>query len=207
MRVWGGVTSIVALFLLSAPAKADLQLLGYISFDNLIPGDVGSPGVNGFTIGNLTGSNDLPPTFNVSTSLTFLNSSLEFFTGTSSQTVFLGDLGFGFFNPFSLMFPDTDTFTSALFTATLDTTSLQLEGGGVFTAASNQISVWLTPSSGDLLVAGTDFALITVSDEASPVPEPNSLVLLTLIFLALLVCGHTRLWKCTITKMKDSIRV
>jgi hypothetical protein len=35
--------------------RADTIRLGYISFDNLVPGAPGSPGVNGFTIGDLTG--------------------------------------------------------------------------------------------------------------------------------------------------------
>ena len=46
---------------------ANLVPIGYLSWDIIIPGAPGSPGVNAFTIGNLTGDpltrgNDLPPT-------------------------------------------------------------------------------------------------------------------------------------------------
>lgn len=39
----------------AAPAIADLVPIGYVSFDNLIPGRPGDPGVNAFTIGSLPG--------------------------------------------------------------------------------------------------------------------------------------------------------
>ena len=178
-------------------AQADIDL-GYISFDNLIPGAMGSPGVDGFTVANLTGDpssggNDLPPDFPVFTSVTFQNSALEWFSGPSShQTVLLGNLGPGFYNPFSLQFPDTDTFSSALFTATLDATVLALDpsvGGGTFTAISDQISVLLRPSSGNSLVAGVDFALISVSNQPAAVPEPGGVFLLAAVVLVLgLMC-------------------
>jgi hypothetical protein len=60
----------LTLICLPGVGQADIGL-GYISFDNLIPGTPGSPGVNGFTIANLTGDpssggNDLPPDFPLS---------------------------------------------------------------------------------------------------------------------------------------------
>jgi hypothetical protein len=180
----GVAVLVVAVAVLVVPAQglADIVDLGYVSFDNLIPAGSGSPGVNGFTIANLTGDpasggNDLPPGFAAFTPVTFLNSSLEWFSDNSSQTVSLGDLGPGFFNPLVLQFSDSATFTSALFTATLDMTAFQLDpsvGGGIFMASSDQISVLLQPSSGNSLVASTDYTLIAVSS----VPEPNSLFLL-----------------------------
>jgi hypothetical protein len=198
MRVGVGLFPIaLALILLPTIGWADVEDLGYISFDNLIPGAPGFPGVNGFTIGNLTGDptsggNDLPPGFPVISTVTFLNSSLEWFSGLSSQTVDLGDLGPGFYNPAALQFPDTDTFSSALFTATLDTTDFDLDpfvGGGTFTASSDQISVLLLPSNGTTLVAGTDYVLIGVS----AVPEPNSVFLLGGVLLAICLMRRHRL--------------
>jgi len=176
----------LALLLLPCVGFADMVDLGYISFDNLIPAAPGSPGVNGFTIANLagdtsTGGSEAPPGFPVLTFVTFLNSSLELFSGASTQTVSLGSLGPGIFNPFALQFPDTSTFSSARFTATLDTTGFALDplaGSGTFTASSNLISVLLQPSSGHALLAGTDFALISVSSQPTAVPEPNHLMLL-----------------------------
>jgi len=163
--------------------KADTVTLGYISFDQLIPGFPGDPGVNGFTVANLTGDpaiggNDLPPDFPVASSVMFLDSMLEWFSGSSSQAVSLGDLGPGFYNPIALQFPDTASFSSALFSATLDSTVFQLDpslGGGVFAGISDQVSVELQPSIGNTLVAGTDSALITASNQSSSVPEPNDL--------------------------------
>jgi hypothetical protein len=87
-------------------------------------------------------------------------------------------------------------FSSALFTATLDTTNLHLEpslGDGIFTASSDQISVFLQPSSGNTLVAGTDFALISVSNQPAAVPEPNSVSLLAPVLVGLWLILRQRL--------------
>jgi hypothetical protein len=169
-------------------ALADILPVGYLSLDVLIPGAPGSPGVNAFTIGDLTGDPfaggfAVPPTFPVITSLTFKDSSLVLVSGGSSQTFLLGDIGPGFFSSHALEFADTEDFSSATFSATLDTTSLQLDGGGSFTASSALISALLLPSSGNSLVAGTDFVYINVSDEVSAVPEPASCLLVgTVLF-------------------------
>ena len=173
-----------------AVGHADVFPVGYLSWDVLIPGAPGSPGVNAFTIGNLTGDplaggNDLPPTFPILTSLTFKNSSLVLWSGGVSQTIELGDIGPGFFSPVNLEFPDTTLFSSAILSATLDNTSLQLDGGGGFTATSDAISAVLLPSAGNSLEAGTDFTLIQVSPEVSGVPEPLSLLLLATSILLL----------------------
>ena len=161
-----------------------------MSFDNFIPGSPGNPGVNSFTIGNLTGDpatggNAVPPTFPVLTLMTFKNGSLQLFSGGSSQTLTLGDIGPGFFSSNALQFPDTKDFSSAIFSATLDATFLQLDGGASFTASSDQVSVLLVPLVGSSLVAGTDLALIEVSNETpSEIPEPSSApIVLTLVLL------------------------
>lgn len=181
---------VVALVFLCCPlvAFAGILPVGYLSFDVLIPGAPGSPGVNAFTIGDLTGDPSaggfaVPPTFPVITSVTFQDSSLVLVSGGSSQTFLLGDIGPGFFSPSALEFPDTADFSSATFSATLDTTSLQLDGGGSFTASSAVVSALLSPSSGNSLVAGTDFVYINVSSEVSAVPEPSGYLLLGTVVL------------------------
>jgi len=179
--------ALLAALLLSTPVcQAGAISIGYLSLDILISAAPGSPGVNTFTVANLTGDplsggNDLPPTFPVLTPLTFKNSSLVLWSGGSSQTISLGDIGPGFFSPFSLEFADTVLFSSADFTAILETTNLQLDGGGGYMASSDAISAVLLPSSGNSLVAGTDFTLIQV------VPEPESFRLILPVFVLFLV--------------------
>jgi hypothetical protein len=169
--------AIAALFLMwPAVSRADLISLGYLSWDVLIPGAPGSPGVNTFTIGNLTGDsaiggNDLPPTFPVLTPVTFQNSSLSFIVDGTPQTVLLGDIGPGFDNSPLLDFSDTLQFSSALFSATIDSQILALDGGGYFTTSSDQITALLLPSDGIALIAGTDFQLI---DEVSATFEAQA---------------------------------
>ena len=51
--------------------RGDAIALGVLSFDQLIPSAGGSPGINGFTISNLSGPFALPPDLPVITSLTF----------------------------------------------------------------------------------------------------------------------------------------
>lgn len=181
-------TLISALILFQTAGKAEEVALGYLSFDQLILGSPGSPGTNGFTIGNLTGDptmggNDLPPTWPVLTTVTFQSSSLDLVladcTENCDQTFNLGDIAPQFFQSSDLQFPDTAAFSSAAFSATLDAIDFDLDGGGTFTAATDQISALLLPSSGDSLIAGTDSVLISVSDEASaPAPEPSTFFLL-----------------------------
>jgi hypothetical protein len=179
---------LLALIILPGSALADITV-GFISFDNLIPGAPGSPGVNAFNIANFSGDpaaggDALPPTFPILTPVTFLNSSLALTSDGATVNLALGDIGPGFFSSGLLEFPDTQIFTSAIFSATLDVTTFQLAGGGAFTADSDLLVTSLLPSAGGALTAGTDFALIEVSPAASTVPEPSSLIpLVTLMFL------------------------
>ena len=182
-----------AIVLLCCPlvSFADQLPIGYLSFDQFIPGAIGSPGVNAFTIGNLTGDPALggfavPPTFPVVTSVTFKDSSLVLVSAGTSQSFFLGDITPGFFSPVALQFADTVDFSSALFSATLDSTNFQLDGGSSFDASSAVIIALLLPSSGNSLAAGTDFEYINVSNQVSGAPEPASYLLLGSIIYWLL---------------------
>ena len=180
-----------ALLFSAAACHAGELSVGYLSLDNLFAGAPGSPGVNAFTVGNLTGDpltggNDLPPTFPVVTPLTFKNSTLVLWSGSTSQTIDLGDIGPGFFSPFSLEFADTVLFSSAVFSATLDSTNLQLDGGGTVTLAFPNVSASLLPSGGPNLTPGVDLVLLNVSFEApAAVPDPptRTLLVLPLLFL------------------------
>ena len=177
----------VALFIASSPGLlwADSLNLGVVSFDNLIPAGL-SPGVNAFDISNFTDiSFALPPDFPSVTPVTLKNSTLKLF-GSTTQILALGDIGPGFLSP-AASFPDTVDFSSAEFTADLDVTTFLLSGGGTFTANSAAIDVFLNPSSGANLVAGIDFALITVSNEPTAIPEPASWSLLALATISLWV--------------------
>jgi hypothetical protein len=164
--------------------------VGLITFDVLIPAGAG-PGVNVFNISNFTGDPGsggfaLPPDFPVFTGLTFLSCSLTLDDGVSPFVVPLGDLGPGSLSPTTpVEFPDFSTFLSATFTASLSQTTFLLSNTSSFTANSSTITVQLLPSSGPTLQAGTDFALIGVSDQVASIPEPQTWVL---TFLGLAAC-------------------
>jgi len=162
-----------------APGHADTLNLGVLSFDVLVPGAPDAPGVNVFDIANLTGDTSgggfaLPPDFPALTFLTFLNSSITLtFSDSSQQVIFLGDIDPGFFSSGSpLQFPDTTLFTSAVFAATLNSTTTLLDGGSSF-AADPTVRAFLSPASGASLVAGSDFALIEGMSPTS-LPEPGT---------------------------------
>lgn len=173
----------VWVFLSLGALRGDELNLGYVSFDTLIPGVPGFPGVNSFTIGNLTGDPGaggfaLPPDFPSFTGAVFRNSSLTLNIGNSPTVMALGDIGPGFFSPPSLEFADTIEFSSARFTASLDSPDFLLSGGSTFTANSLLIDVLLSPAAGNALAPGIDVTLITVSDAVTPIPEPASWILL-----------------------------
>jgi hypothetical protein len=168
--------------------RADTLTLGLLSFDNLIPSVPGQIGVNAFDVTNLTGDPSGDPTF---TAVTFDNSTL---TLPGAAPIALGDITAQsfFFNIPAVQFPDTQTFASAEFKATLDVTTFLLSDGvTTFTANSAAVDVLLLPSSGDSLLAGIDSALITVSNASAAVPEPNSWLLLLGIILVGAYCKTT----------------
>jgi hypothetical protein len=164
--------------------------LGVLSFDVFIPGTTGAPGVNAFNLSNLTGSSALPPDFPALTSLKFLGSSLMLENGASSQTVVLGDVAPGNPTPIAaLEFPDTSTFSSAVFKATLNTTTIALSDGTIFLADSPSITASLVPSGGAVLSAGTDLVVISVNGTpgtAVPEPAPAGLLLVGIVLLTFL---------------------
>ncbi len=159
--------------------------IGYLSFDLVVPGEPGNPGVNGFTIGDLSGDPGaggfaLPPDFPVFTELTFLNASITLNGSSGPSVILLGTIGPGFFTPASLQFPDTEQFTSAQFAATLSPTTWQLVGGGSFNASSI-LSTMLFPAFGDFLSPGLDFAIIEANEAGSAeIPEPATYTLFAL---------------------------
>jgi hypothetical protein len=174
-------------------AHADLEPIGILSFDMLIPGSPSSPGVNTFTIANFTGDPAsggfaLPPDFSVLTSVTFLDSTLTLFMGATSQVVSLGDVAPGVFSSPDLEFADSALFSSALFSATLGETNLSLSGtSDTFGVDTPAIALSLLPSSGPSLVAGTDLLVLNASGHLvpAPVPEPSTLPLLLTVAVAL----------------------
>ena len=193
MPRWSSPVFFLSIVLLLSPTAAfcDTVNIGLISFDVFIPGDINTPGVDVFNIYNFTGDPSsggfaLPPDFPAMESLTFLSSSLTLMSGGSPLAIPLGDLGPGALSPTDpVQFPDTSLFTGAIFTATLSQTGFLLSDGSTFHVGSPTITAELLPSSGPSLVAGTDFAVITVSN-VSNVPEPRTALLLGTV-LALLI--------------------
>ena len=149
---------------------------GFLAFDTLIPGVPGSPGINVFTINNLTGDPGaggfaLPPDFPVVTSVTFKNARLAVVSSSGTENIVLGDLMTGLHGPTALQFSGAQQFSQATFTAEIDPLTWDLSGGGTFAPISNAIVATLRPSSGGFLTAGTDFVVFNHSD-VSAIPEP-----------------------------------
>jgi hypothetical protein len=199
MPRWSSPIFFLSIVLLLAPTVAFCGTvnLGLISFDVFIPGDTSTPGVNVFNIYNFSGDPAsggfaLPPDFPVMDYLTFLSSSLTLMNGGSPLVIPLGDLGPGALSPTDpVQFPDTSLFAGAIFTATLSRTNFLLSGGGAFLATSSTITAEVLPASGPSLVAGTDFAVITVSD-VSNVPEPRTTLLLGTVLAQLIAINRKK---------------
>ncbi len=172
---------LVSVFALSGVCFGKTIDLGFISFDTLIPGAAGAPGVVVFSINNFTGNPlnggfALPPDFPAISSLIFQSSMLSMSDANTTQSFLLGDLAPGSFTPTNLEFPDTARFTSATFSAILNLTTISLSNGTTFQAGSRLFSTAITPSSGPFLVPGVDSALIGIAD----VPEPATVYLVVL---------------------------
>jgi hypothetical protein len=167
--------------------------IGVLSFNTLIPSAPGLPGVDDFEIDNLTASFALPPDFPVSNSLILDNTTFSITFGDGTQQSFnLGNLSPGSYTPTPLQFSASSTISSAILSATLNQTSIQLNNGTSYQIPAASIMVSLTDQSGSL-VPDTDFALINISGPTvSTVPEPATSFLFAIA--ALLVCSKRRFW-------------
>jgi hypothetical protein len=177
------VVALALVFLLPTVGFGDSITLGFISFDTLLPGGP-SPGVNAFNIYNFT-NGLLAPDFPVLDPITFFNSSVTLMKGGGATVIALGEIDPGVWGLDSLLFSDTELFTSVSFTATLNQTIFNLTAGSTFTAASPIITSTISPSSGLYLTPG-DFALLSVSDTAV-VPGPGTVWLVGIGLTALII--------------------
>lgn len=157
-----------------APAATIEVNLGVFSFDVLNPSSNQSAGQNQFTIYNFTGTSNLAPDFPSTTDIVFQNATVN--VGAGPIDIGEIDSSGGGFQPSSLTFLSTQSFSSATFEATLSTTNLQLAGGTAVTLLSDKVSGVILPSNGNNLTAGDDFAFLTVRGTTAEtnVPEPNS---------------------------------
>jgi hypothetical protein len=162
--------------------------VGTFSFDEFIPAADTTPGVDAFNVVNLTDLGlDLDGNGVVAPALSFLNLVATLIDASGSTQTTLGNLAANSVlvdatGASPLLFPDTQLFTSAVLAGTIEGFTAQLADGSVFTAALSPFTVTLLPSNGSSLVAGTDFASITITGDVSspaPVPEPSTLILFT----------------------------
>lgn len=200
MRQFLRPLTILAITLCPSAARAATIPIGFVSFDVLISEEGGNPGVNVFTIANLTGDPALggyalPPDFPVITSVTFLGATLAVEYDGSTDVIPLGDLSGGFLLPLSgLEVSSAIGLRSATFEATLGGASLLLADASMFTASSPKVSVRLLPSTPPNLSAGVDFVLITVSDDVT-VPEPATHLILGAGVALLLAARNRQRWR------------
>jgi hypothetical protein len=178
---------------LPSVARAATISLGWLTLDQLLPPDPFDPtsiGTNGFNIWNSTGI-DFPGS--PANEVSFLEASLELMPagGGDPLNVALGTIHPGFllddlgFPPSGLQFPDTLTFSSAVFRGKLSTTSFLLTDGSTFDALTTDLLFRLEapgglvpngPSSAEF--TGVEFLLSNDGPTPAPVPEPSTLALL-----------------------------
>jgi hypothetical protein len=110
----------------------------------------------------------------------FTDASLSWVSSSGSSSYnFAGEIGPGFsLSDFGLQFPDTVTFSSVTFSATLSPTSFQLGDDPLFEAVSSSLLASLTSPTGTL--APGDFVILSVdaNEVIAPVPEPSTVLLL-----------------------------
>jgi hypothetical protein len=194
VRVSGLGVGLALLLVLGAPvtARAATISLGWLSFDQFIapiPGDPASVGTNAFNIFNDTGGFALLPA-NPTSPVSLLGAILQLTPSSGVPqdvalgTIDPGTLGDGAGNPFvGLQFADTLTFTSAVFTATLSTSTFQMLDGSTFQAFSPDLLFTLASPGGlapnplSAEFTGVEF-LVDGDVLPSSVPEPSTLLFL-----------------------------
>jgi hypothetical protein len=166
-------------------ALADSVSLGVFSFDQIIAPDSTQniAGVNSFDITAFTGTGALPFDFPVTSEITLTNVVLTL-NGVQPDVISLSNIdenNSGFFAVSS-----TASFTTAEITATLNGSTqpivVTLSDGSTVTLNPN-VDIFLIPSTGTLLSAGTDTAVISATQQ---VPEPSSWYFLGLTVVGLL---------------------
>lgn len=167
--------SLALLFGPAMPARAATINVGLLSFDEIFAAEGDAPGVNAFTLWNLTGDWALPEDFPVLSDVVFTNATL------SVAGAPLGDIAPGVFD---FQFTTLEQFSSATFSAQLASLVLTLADGTVWDAVSAQITATMLPATGSFLETG-QFAVLTVDavqqstpPPPEPVPEPQTWMLL-----------------------------
>jgi hypothetical protein len=168
------------MFALAAPIN-----IGLFSFDVLISGSEGSPGVVGFQILNLSGDpqlggSALSPDFPVMTPLVYRDVEVSVLSSGITRLFTLPDIAPGSLAPSNLQFSSDTQFESAMLQLSLNTIEMSLEGGMLGTAVDDSLLATITPSVGSVLVPGQDLQLLTISlQDVLDVPEPSTLLSLT----------------------------
>jgi hypothetical protein len=166
-------------------ALADSFGLGVFSFDQIIAPDPTQniAGVNSFDITAFAGASALPSDFPVTSEITLSNVMLTL-NGVQPDVISLGNIDEN--NPGSFAVASTASFTTAEITGTLNGSTqpivVTLSDGSTVTLNPN-VDIFLTPSTGTLLNAGTDIAVISATEQ---VPEPSSWYFLGLTVVGLL---------------------
>jgi hypothetical protein len=166
--------------------------VGVFSFDVLIPGGPQAPGLDQFTVDNLTGPNSLPSDFPLADEIAFRNPVVTL----GAQTFHLPDIGAGSVQPPDLTFLDSAQFSTAEFQGTIVGTQFKLADGSFLDLTSNVVSGTILPSQSANLAAGVDSVLLTVTGTISmnSAPEPPNWALLLVTGLIVVLVGVFRNW-------------
>lgn len=188
------IVGIVALITVPC-SRADSVQVGALSFNSDVPG-----ALNDFEIDNFTGDNNLggllssvadDVTFqNATLTVTCANAACSSDLGGNSEALDLGDLVPGFYT--NTVFSAADDFLQAVFTATLNETTLNLIDGTQFIGSAS-LSETLLASNGTSLQPDVDSLVISDMSPSTAVPEPASGLLLCTGLLGIMAVGQRRL--------------